>query len=70
MRKSEYRNSKSETNSNDQSTKFKTQDAAEGVVVLDIWILDFEIVSDLDIRISDFVCQMFVPSSTCLTEWL
>ena len=45
--KSEYRNPKYETNSNDQNTKYQN--------VLDLEFYNFDIVSNFDIRISNLV---------------
>ena len=45
--KFEYRNSKQYQNPNDQNSK----------PVLDIWILNFEFVSDFGFRASDFQCE-------------
>jgi hypothetical protein len=60
--KSEIRNPKSETTSNDQSSKFKTRrlDTSVDLKILgprlaSVGISDFDIVSDFEIRISDFL---------------
>src|SRR5206468_1509108 len=52
--KFEIRNSKSETNPNDTNPNPKTAAVSRTLTVMDIYIFDFEIVSDFVLRISGF----------------
>src|SRR5262249_15341796 len=62
-RKSEIRNSKSETNPKDQNAKSETEDSK----VLDFSVSDLGFVSNFEFRISDFGLAKQIDAGTCLT---